>query len=141
MTFARAFRVVIVVWFAGAVVAGAWTIAEAGPGAAPSCSQACQQRVQAKQRERHYQRVWSSAPASMRAHLRRIAQCESGGNHRAVSPSGQYRGLVQMDYQTWASVGGKGDPAAASRWEQWSRAVRLYRMRGPQPWPTCGHAR
>ena len=138
MTFARAFRVVIVVWFAAAVVAGAWSIAEAGPGAASQCSQACQQRVQVRQLERHYQGVWRAAPASMRAHLRRIAQCESTNNHRAVSANGLYRGLLQFDFATWRTVGGRGDPAAATRWEQWARGVRLYRSRGAQPWPICG---
>ncbi len=86
---------------------------------------------------RQWQREWSVAPSSMRAHLRRIAQCESGGDHRAVSAGGTYRGLLQFDYGTWSSVGGRGDPAAASRWEQWGRGVRLYRARGPAPWPAC----
>jgi hypothetical protein len=67
-----------------------------------------------------------------------IAQCESGGNPRAVSPSGQYRGLYQFDYQTWRSVGGSGDPAAASVQEQTMRAQRLYSQRGSSPWPVCG---
>lgn len=72
-------------------------------------------------------------------HLRRIAQCESGGNPRAVSPSGQYRGKYQFDYATWASVGGSGDPAAASEAEQDKRALILYSRRGSQPWPVCQH--
>ena len=44
-----------------------------------------------------------------------LAQCESGGNPRATNPSGKYRGLYQFSRETWASVGGSGDPAAASR--------------------------
>ncbi len=97
------------------------------------CGETCQQRVQTKQ----WQATWRAAPPAMRAHLRRIAQCESGGDHRAVSAGGTYRGLLQFDYGTWASVGGRGDPAAAPRWEQWARGVRLYRARGPAPWPVC----
>jgi len=126
---------IVIVLLALAVV----LLLAAGSGRAdPSCAKVCQQRVKAKQLERHYQRVWSAAPAGMRAHLRRIAQCESGGNHRAVSSGGHYRGLLQFDYGTWGTVGGRGDPAAATRWEQWSRGVRLYRSRGAQPWPVCG---
>lgn len=72
------------------------------------------------------------------AHLQAIARCESGGNPRAVSPGGLYRGKYQFDLRTWASVGGKGDPAAASEAEQDRRAQILYARRGAQPWPVCG---
>src|SRR3954468_22052927 len=41
--------------------------------------------------------------------LEQIAQCESGGNPRAVSADGQYRGKYQFDGSTWASLGGSGD--------------------------------
>jgi hypothetical protein len=71
--------------------------------------------------------------------LNRIARCESGGNPRAISPSGAYRGLYQFDFATWRSVGGVGDPAAAAIGEQHYRAAILYRRRGPQPWPVCGY--
>lgn len=100
-------------------------------------SRACEARVKAKSLQRHYERVWSAAPAAMRAHLRSIARCESHGDERAVSAGGQYRGLLQFSYSTWASVGGRGDPAAATRWEQWARGVRLYRIGGPGHWPVC----
>lgn len=71
--------------------------------------------------------------------LNRIAQCESGGNPRAVSASGQYRGKYQFAQGTWESVGGTGDPAAASEAEQDLRAAILYRSSGPGPWPICGY--
>lgn len=73
-----------------------------------------------------------------RAILDRIAQCESGGNPRAISSNGLYRGKYQFDRQTWASVGGSGDPAAASEAEQDQRAAILLRRRGTAPWPVCG---
>lgn len=73
------------------------------------------------------------------ATLERIARCESGGNPRAVSSSGLYRGKYQFDLGTWASVGGRGDPAAASEAEQDRRAAMLYVARGPAPWPICGY--
>lgn len=74
----------------------------------------------------------------MSARLQRIAQCESGGNPRAVSASGQYRGKYQFDRGTWASVGGSGDPAAAPEAEQDRRAAMLYARSGAAPWPICG---
>lgn len=67
-----------------------------------------------------------------------LAQCESSGNPRAVSPNGLYGGLYQFDQHTWESVGGQGDPAAATPTEQTRRAWLLYTRRGTAPWPVCG---
>jgi resuscitation-promoting factor RpfB len=69
--------------------------------------------------------------------LRQIAECESGGNPRAVSPGGQYRGKYQFSVDTWRALGGKGDPAAASEAEQDRLALKLYRRSGTGPWPNC----
>jgi peptidoglycan hydrolase-like protein with peptidoglycan-binding domain len=70
--------------------------------------------------------------------LRRIAQCESGGNPRAVSPGGRYRGKYQFSRATWRALGGKGDPADAPEWLQDRLALKLYRRSGTAPWPNCG---
>ena len=70
--------------------------------------------------------------------LKKIAQCESGGNPRAISPSGQYRGKYQFSRATWRSIGGKGDPAKASEYRQDKLALKLYRAEGTRPWPYCG---
>src|SRR4051794_40166066 len=70
--------------------------------------------------------------------LKRIAQCESGGNPRAISRSGRYRGKFQFDQATWEAAGGHGDPAAASESTQDRIALALYRKRGTAPWPNCG---
>lgn len=70
--------------------------------------------------------------------LASIARCESHGNPRAISAGGRYRGKYQFSFSTWASVGGKGDPAAASETEQDRRAAILYRTGGPGHWPVCG---
>jgi len=67
-----------------------------------------------------------------------IAACESGGDPTAVDPSGTYRGKYQFDVQTWASVGGSGDPAAAPEAEQDYRAALLMSRSGSSPWPVCG---
>ena len=69
--------------------------------------------------------------------LRLIAECESGGNPRAVSPGGQYRGKYQFSVDTWQNLGGTGDPADASEAEQDRIALKLYRRSGTAPWPSC----
>jgi hypothetical protein len=71
------------------------------------------------------------------AELKKIAQCESGGNPRAISSSGRYRGKYQFDQATWEANGGHGDPAAAPESTQDRIALRLYRKRGTAPWPNC----
>jgi len=82
--------------------------------------------------------VRRTSGASVPAALRRIAECESGGNPRAVSPGGQYRGKYQFSRATWRALGGSGDPADAPEWLQDRLALKLYRERGSAPWPNCG---
>jgi hypothetical protein len=82
-----------------------------------------------------------AAPAATGAasgRLQRIAQCESGGNPRAVSGTGRYRGKYQFSRETWAAVGGSGDPAAAPEAEQDRRAAILLQRSGSGQWPNCG---
>ncbi|MFN2524086.1 MAG: ubiquitin-like domain-containing protein [Mycobacteriales bacterium] len=67
-----------------------------------------------------------------------LARCESGGNPRAVSSTGKYRGLYQFSFSTWAGVGGSGDPIDASPAEQTYRAKILYNRAGRGSWPVCG---
>ncbi|RFU22783.1 resuscitation-promoting factor [Geodermatophilus marinus] len=67
-----------------------------------------------------------------------LAQCESGGRPNAVSSTGKYRGMYQFSQATWNSVGGTGDPAAASADEQTYRAQLLYQRSGAGQWPHCG---
>ena len=69
--------------------------------------------------------------------LRLIAECESGGNPKAISPGGDYRGKYQFSRGTWRGLGGRGDPAKASEAEQDRLALKLYRQSGNAPWPNC----
>jgi hypothetical protein len=78
------------------------------------------------------------APGVSKSTLDAIASCESGGDPTIVDASGTYYGLYQFDMSTWASVGGKGSPAAASPEEQTYRASLLYSRAGSSPWPVCG---
>lgn len=66
-----------------------------------------------------------------------LAQCESGGNPRAVSASGTYHGLYQFSVSTWQSVGGSGLASQASPAEQTQRAQALQARSGWGQWPHC----
>jgi LysM repeat protein len=79
----------------------------------------------------------TTSSVTMSAAWKKVANCESSGNPRAVNPAGYY-GLFQFDKQTWRSVGGSGSPANASAAEQLMRAKKLYAQRGASPWPVCG---
>jgi hypothetical protein len=78
-----------------------------------------------------------SSGAKLPLALRRVAECESGGNPRAVSAGGRYRGKYQFSIDTWQSLGGEGDPVDASEAEQDRIALKLYRRSGTAPWPNC----
>jgi hypothetical protein len=90
-----------------------------------------------RERARRMAARWA-VPAAWIAMTARLRACESGGSPTAVSPGGRYRGAYQFDLGTWASVGGSGDPAAASLAEQHWRAYLLSQRRGFEPWPVCG---
>ena len=66
-----------------------------------------------------------------------IAQCESGGNWSTNTGNGAYGGL-QFKQATWASNGGVGNPATASRAEQVRVAENVLRTQGLGAWPKCG---
>jgi soluble lytic murein transglycosylase-like protein len=99
-------------------------------------------RIRAEERahrRRSSQAQFAALPGGIsQATLDAIAACESGGDPTAVSAGGTYRGLYQFDQGTWESVGGSGDPAAASPAEQSYRAALLYSRSGSSPWPICG---
>jgi resuscitation-promoting factor RpfC len=66
-----------------------------------------------------------------------IAQCESGGNWSTNTGNGLYGGL-QFKPATWASNGGVGHPAMASREEQIRVAENVLQTQGLRAWPKCG---
>ena len=78
------------------------------------------------------------APSADGLNWAAVAQCESGGNPRAVNPSGYY-GLYQFSLPTWRSVGGTGNPIDASPAEQLARAQILYERSGPGQWGCSEH--
>lgn len=66
-----------------------------------------------------------------------VADCESGLNTRASSPSGTNLGLWQFTMKTWHDYGGSGDPRDASAAAQTSVAWNLYQQQGWSPWGGC----
>ena len=83
-------------------------------------------------------KVRSEVPSWGKAQLRSIAWCESKNDPQAIGGGGAYRGMYQFSFSTWAVVGGSGDPASASRWEQTWRAWLLLSRHGSGHWPVCG---
>jgi len=79
----------------------------------------------------------AAAAGATPSHLQAIAACESGGNYSTNTGNGFF-GAYQFTTETWASVGGTGNPAAASPAEQDKRAAMLYAQQGSSPWPVCG---
>lgn len=67
----------------------------------------------------------------------RLAQCESGGNPRAVSKGGTYRGAFQFSLSTWRGIGMSGDPIDHPYEVQLAAAQRLQARSGWGQWPTC----
>lgn len=100
------------------------------------------QRIQAARRarlRREREEAFASLPGGVSIEtLEAIGSCESGGDPTAVSSDGSYRGKYQFSFETWAAVGGSGDPAAAPEDEQDYRAALLYTQSGSSPWPVCG---
>ena len=102
-------------------------------------------RGELKQSRRELRRAKRAAASGMPAganttaapHLEAIAACESGGNPSTNTGNGFY-GKYQFTQSTWESVGGTGNPAAASEAEQDARAAQLYAQQGSSPWPVCG---
>lgn len=100
------------------------------------------QRIEAARRarlEREHKEAFAALPGGVSmSTLESIASCESGGDPTIISSDGSYRGKYQFSFETWASVGGSGDPAAAPEAEQDYRAALLYAQSGSSPWPVCG---
>ncbi len=89
--------------------------------------------LKAARRAKARARASSAASPTLEA----IAACESGGNPATNTGNGFY-GKYQFTLSTWQSVGGAGNPAAASEAEQNKRAALLYAREGAAPWPVCG---
>lgn len=67
-----------------------------------------------------------------------LAECESGGNPRAVSKTTPtYYGAFQFSLATWHSVGGTGNPIDHTYEHQLALAQKLQARSGWGQWPRC----
>lgn len=112
---------------------------------APSAVQANQvqsQEVEAPQNAQTQQsKASEGSPVNVNAHLKQIAQRESGGNIHAVNPTSGAAGKYQFLQSTWDSVAPakyKGvSPANAPESVQDAAAVKLYNTGGAGHWVTA----
>jgi hypothetical protein len=88
-------------------------------------------------RDKHDLKRAAAAPA-VSGTLQAIAACESGGDPQAIGGGGAFRGKYQFTRETWAAMGGSGDPAAAPEAVQDRLAAKLYATAGAGQWPVCG---
>ncbi|GGM82376.1 hypothetical protein GCM10010106_31250 [Thermopolyspora flexuosa] len=80
-------------------------------------------------------------PEVARLNWNALAQCETGGNPRAVDPAGTNFGMYAISLQMWRAVGGKKTPVDWPAEEQTYRAQLLYQKvegRWQRQWPNCG---
>jgi hypothetical protein len=94
-------------------------------------------RLRNRRLHRAITRLERRAGSTASAPLQAIAACESGGDPKTNTGNGFY-GKYQFTQETWQSVGGTGNPAAASEAEQDRRAAQLYAQSGSSSWPVCG---
>lgn len=87
-----------------------------------------------------YDRIWEEVPASQKRWARQTAECESGGDPKAIGGGGAYRGAFQFLKSTWRASPKSpgGDPIDYDYKTQAVVAVMLKRQAGSSPWPVCG---
>jgi hypothetical protein len=87
-----------------------------------------------------YDRLWERVPARERRWARKTAECESGGDPKAIGSGGRYRGAFQFMRSTWKSAPKTpgGDPIRYPYRTQAVVAVALKRRDGAGHWPVCG---
>ncbi len=105
---------------------------EAAPTAAASCASAKRAAAAA---ETGQAAAAGAAPAAPRGHRGlRVRRQPSAVEHRQRV----LRRSTSSTRRHGQSVGGTGNPAAASEAEQDARAAMLYAQPGSSPWPVCG---
>ena len=87
-----------------------------------------------------YERLYRRTTTREKRWARRTAECESGGNPRAIGGGGAYRGAFQFLRSTWKSSPKSpgGDPIRYTYRVQAVVAIMLKRQMGTRPWPVCG---
>lgn len=87
-----------------------------------------------------YVRIWERTSKRDKRWAHNTAECESGGDPRAIGGGGLYRGAFQFLKSTWRTSPKSpgGDPIRYTYKTQAVVAVALKRQVGTGPWPVCG---
>jgi len=87
-----------------------------------------------------YERLWENVSRPDRRWARSTAECESGGDPKAIGGGGKYRGAFQFLKSTWRNSPKSpgGDPIDYRYRTQAVVAVALKRRGGGHHWPVCG---
>ena len=87
-----------------------------------------------------YVRIWDRTSKRNKRWARNTAECESGGDPKAIGGGGRYRGAFQFMKTTWRSSPKSpgGDPIDYSYTTQAVVAVKLKHRDGAGHWPVCG---
>jgi hypothetical protein len=86
----------------------------------------------------YYQLVQRHLPEWMQQKFKRIARCEST-NRPWLSTGNGFYGWIQFTLASWRSVGMKGYPHKASKWQQMWAGYKLMLRQGWNAWPVCSH--
>ncbi len=87
-----------------------------------------------------YVQIWDRTSKRDKRWARSTAECESGGDPRAIGGGGTYRGAFQFMKSTWRTSPKSpgGDPIRFTYKTQAVVAVALKKRAGTSPWPVCG---
>ncbi len=87
-----------------------------------------------------YVRLWNRTSKRDKRWARSTAECESGGDPKAIGGGGTYRGAFQFMKSTWRTSPKSpgGDPIRYTYKTQAVVAVQLKKRAGTKPWPVCG---
>jgi len=87
-----------------------------------------------------YKRLWGKVHRKNKRWARRVAECESGRDPKAVALNGRYRGAFMFTRNAWKTSPKTpgGDPIDYSYRTQAVVAVHLKKRDGTRPWPVCG---
>jgi hypothetical protein len=87
-----------------------------------------------------YVRLWNRTSKRNKRWARNTAECESGGDPKAIGGGGTYRGAFQFMKSTWRTSPKSpgGDPIRYTYKTQAVVAVHLKKRTGTKPWPVCG---
>jgi hypothetical protein len=87
-----------------------------------------------------YVQLWDRTSKRDKRWARNTAECESGGDPKAIGGGGTYRGAFQFMKSTWRTSPKSpgGDPIRYTYKTQAVVAVALKKRAGTSPWPVCG---